>query len=137
MPQTRFHSCCSLFLLFNHQFTPEQDADARASLGVNRVVKLPEDLQAIWAAIPPDAADIAPYLAPIKAWLAHEAQPDDYALIQGDFGATYLMVRFAFEHGLRPVYATSRREAQEIHQPDGSITLVHHFRHRRFRLYGR
>jgi len=127
----------SLFLLFNHQFTSDQEADARASLGVERIKSLPEDLQRIWSDIPPDVEEIVPDLDPIREWLSTKSHPGDYVLIQGDFGATYLMVRFAFEKNLIPIYSTSYREALEEHQPDGSIVLTHHFRHRRFRQYGR
>lgn len=87
--------------------------------------------------MPPEVDDLAPHLIPIKSWLLREALPDDFVLVQGDFGATYLMVNFAFENKFRPIYSTTEREAKEIHQPDGSITLVHHFRHHRFRLYVR
>ena len=127
----------TLFLLFNHVFTPDQQTDATRSLNIGRVVSLPTDLQELWSAIPPDVDELAPILAPIKSWLLLEANPNDFVLIQGDFGATYLMVNFAFENGLLPVYATTERQAEEIQQPDGSIILTHHFCHRRFRVYGR
>jgi len=126
-----------LFLLFNHQFTPDQEADARASLGVERVVKLPKDLQEIWSEIPPELEAISPRLDPIRRWLELQADPGDYVLIQGDFGATFLMIQFALEKNLIPIYSTSHRKAVETRQPDGSIVLTHHFRHTRFRHYGR
>jgi hypothetical protein len=55
---------------------------------------------------------------------------------QGDFGATYLMVRFALEQGLIPIYATTRRKAREESQADGAVKLTHHFQHQTFRKYG-
>jgi hypothetical protein len=57
-------------------------------------------------------------------------------LIQGDFGATFLMVNFAFEKGLIPIHSTTEREATEELQPDGSVRLSHRFLHKRFRKYG-
>jgi hypothetical protein len=45
------------------------------------------------------------------------------------------MVNFAFEIGLIPVYSTTAREAVEEYD-DGTIKLVHHFRHQIFRKYG-
>ena len=127
----------SLFLLFNHQFTTTQEADARKSLGVERIVNLPQGLQDLWSSVPPDRAEIVPYLEPIREWLQSQSNSKDYVLIQGDFGATYLMVRFAFDRGLIPIYSTSFREAVEEHKPDGSVLLTHHFQHRMFRRYGR
>ncbi len=137
MPKQLSKNVCSLFLVFNHEITPVQEADAATTLGVRRIVSLPKDLQELWSAVPPDIDELTPYLLPIKSWLLAEARPDDFVLVQGDFGATYLIVKFALQNGLRPVYSTTERQAEEIRQPDGSITLVHHFRHHRFRLYGR
>ncbi len=44
----------TLFLLFNHQFTPAQHQAARAELDVQEVVPLPPHLQDLWGQIPPD-----------------------------------------------------------------------------------
>jgi hypothetical protein len=125
-----------LFLLFNHRFTQEQGAQAREQLGITDILPLPGELQRRWGQIPPELPGLQDYLAPLTDWLARQAQPGDYVLIQGDFGATYLMVRFALEYGLIPVYATTRREAHEMVQPDGSVRLTHTFRHQQFRRYG-
>jgi len=126
----------TLFLIFNHTFTDSQRSDAEASLGVERIVSLPEELQAVWSSIPPEEKEIQPVLESIREWLASEAREGDYVLIQGDFGATYLMVRFALELGLIPIYSTTVREADEELQPDGTVKLTHRFRHRMFRKYG-
>lgn len=125
-----------LFLIFNHTFTPEQAEDARQSLGVETIVSMPDAVRDIWGQVPPDRPAIADYLEPVRRWLADQARPRDYVLVQGDFGACYLMVRFAFATDLIPIYATTRREADETVQPDGSVTLTHRFRHVAFRRYG-
>jgi hypothetical protein len=126
-----------LFLIFNHHFTPAQEADARAALGVDRIVVLPDEIRRVWGNVPPDLPEIRDYLAPVRNWLSDNAKTGDYVLIQGDFGATCLMMRFALEEGLVPIYSTTRREAIEEHQPDGSVRMTHRFRHVRFRGYGR
>ena len=125
-----------MFLFFNHHPTREQIMDAEKTFDIRHIVQLPEVLQALWSQIPPDPPEIEPFLSPFKDWLRQSAQEGDYVLIQGDFGATYLMVRFALELGLVPVYATSTRQATEEQLSDGSVRLVHHFIHRRFRKYG-
>ncbi len=125
----------SLFLIFNHQLTKIQEDDARSSLDVRLIINLPPDLEILWRQIPPDLPEIDDYLAPIKKWLTDRASESDYVLIQGDFGATFIMVNFALEKRLIPVYSTSRREAMEEQQPDGSVKLIHHFEHRMFRKY--
>ena len=124
-----------LFLIFNHEITEAQLEDARKSLGVHRVVDLPTELKIFWKQIPPDLPEIASYLEPVKDWLASNATKMDFVLIQGDFGACFIMVNFALKHGLIPVYSTTSREAEEIHEADGAVSLVHRFKHRIFRKY--
>lgn len=126
----------NLFLLFNHRFTAAQHNAAQEQLGVRKIITLPPELQQLWSQIPPELAELATYLAPIRDWLAAQALVGDYVLIQGDFGATYLMVHFALNHDLIPVYATTSRLATEEHLPDGSVKMVHHFQHQIFRRYG-
>jgi len=125
----------SLFLIFNHDITPVQETDARNSLGVQQIINMPPDLKKLWRQIPPDLPKISDYLNPVKDWLARQARKNDYVLIQGDFGACFIMVKFAFEIGLIPVYSTTQREAIEEHKEDGTINLSHQFKHRIFRKY--
>ncbi len=126
----------SLFLLFNHELTALQEEEARASLHISSINEPPPGLKAMWRQIPPELGEIDGYLEPIRAWLGREADRGDFVLIQGDFGACFLMVGFAFEHGLVPIYSTTNREAEEAQHENGSVTLTHRFRHRMFRRYG-
>jgi hypothetical protein len=126
----------TLFLLFNHKFTPLQEREAAAVLGVTSVVTLPAGLQDLWSDIPPDLEKLSGYLEPVRQWLLSHASKDDFVLVQGDFGACYLMVSFAMERGLIPVYSTTQRKAVEECLPDGSVMLTHQFQHRIFRRYG-
>ena len=125
-----------LFLLFNHSITPLQEEDAHESLGVRRIVAPSDEIQRLWRHIPPDMEKIEGFLSPIRNWLLEHAESGDFILIQGDFGACFLMVRFAFKKGYVPIYSTTEREAFENHGEDGSITLTHRFQHRIFRRYG-
>lgn len=126
-----------LFLLFNHEITAAQEADARKSLAVSVIVEPPEDIKTIWKRLPPDPPTIEGYLEPVKSWLSARAESGDCVLVQGDFGATYLMVRFAFDLGLVPVYSTTERIVKEERFSDGIVNTTHLFRHRIFRKYGR
>lgn len=126
----------TLFLIFNHQITPQQAEDARLSLGVRDIIQMPDDIKAIWGNVPPHLFQIGTYLEPVKTWLASQAEEGDYVLIQGDFGACYLTANFAFEKGLVPIYSTTRREAADEYQADGSVKMVHQFKHQIFRKYG-
>ena len=95
-----------------------------------------EEIKDIWKHVPPDLPTIDGYLAPVKSWLSEQAVAGDFLLVQGDFGATCLMVNFAMEIGLVPVYSTTERATKERLLDDGSVELSHTFRHFRFRRYG-
>ena len=126
----------ALFLIFNHQLTKNQEVDALTSLGVDQIVKLPAELEELWRQVPPAISKTDSYLEPIRRWLSDHASESDYVLIQGDFGATYILVNYAFEKGLIPIYSSTHREAFEEQQADGTVALRHMFRHTRFRRYG-
>lgn len=126
----------SLFLIFNHTITSLQQTDARSSLAVEQIVEMPEDLKTLWSNIPPESHEIREVLQPIRTWVRQNARQNDYVLIQGDFGACYLMVNFAFENGFTPIYSTTSRIVEEDLHPDGSISLKHRFKHQIFRKYG-
>ena len=125
-----------LYLIFNHKVTMLQAEDARRTLGVVRIVELPLDLKEIWCNISPELPEIAGYLDPVRQWLASNAERDNFVLIEGDYGACFLMVHFALERGLVPVYSTTEREATEEYSKDGSIRMTHRFEHHIFRRYG-
>lgn len=127
----------AMFLLFNHSITPLQEEDACRSLHVGRIVESPPVVKAIWSQIPADLSTLSTYLDPVRQWLLREAAGGDFILIQGDFGATFLMVEFARQNALVPLYSTTERTAVENHLEDGSVQLEHHFRHIRYRRYGR
>ena len=103
-------------------------------MGVNEIHYLPDDLKILWSQIPPDIADISDYIQPIKEWLNKRIKPGDYILIQGDFGATYIMVRWALAKGLKPIYATTERKVIETHDGD-KVSSKKIFEHVRFRFY--
>jgi hypothetical protein len=96
----------------------------------------PEKIQTIWSQIPPDAERLDPVLLPDKTWLEQQAVKGDLVLIQGDFGATVLMVNYALSLGLVPVYATTQRQARDKILSDGRIETYHVFEFKRFRVYG-
>jgi len=126
-----------IFLLFSHKLTPEQERDLRENWKVENMFTLPDHLQKLWSKIPPDLPNLSPHLEPIKSWLKEKGQKGDLVLIQADFGAVYLMVNYAFELGLIPIYATTERAAREKVSSEGEVIINRVFRHKIFRVYGR
>ena len=127
----------SMAILLNHTISEHQKRSAEDHFKVNRFIYLPPDLKQKWGNIPPDLESIDHFLGPIKKWIENKTGKNDYILIQGDFGASYLMVEFTFKHQLIPVYATSERRAFESVQEDGTVKMEHVFKFCRFRRYGR
>jgi len=127
----------SLFILFNHTITPLQRDDAYASLMVEKIIAAPAEIQNLWSHIPPDLPELTASLGPVFQWLRGAAAAGDYLLVQGDFGATFLLVEFALQNGLIPLYSTTERTVVEQHLEDGGVKLEHNFRHVRYRCFGR
>ncbi|MDR0407648.1 MAG: hypothetical protein LBH45_01845 [Campylobacteraceae bacterium] len=120
-----------LFMLMNHEMLQSQIKEAREILKVDEIINLSDK---VWANIDPNKEKIANDLSAYKKRLICEAKKGDYLLVQGDFGATYHMVNFAFAHELIPIYATTKRVSVEK-LIDGKIVTTREFMHARFREY--
>ncbi len=124
----------NMFLIFSHKLTLEQRENAKA-LGVDRFVEMPDELKMLWSNIPPALPYLFDYLEPFRLWLQNNGNRGDYALIQGDSGAVFLMVNYAFSLGIIPVYATAKRVLVEEIEGDNVVKTSRIFRHVMFRLY--
>lgn len=125
-----------MMLLFSHKLSDEQIEDAKKSYNIENFIYLPKELQDLWSNIPPDIDTLERLLYPIKVFLKEQAKKDDLVLIQGDFGASFLMVKFSKTLELLPVYATTKRLAKEYIE-NGKNVKETIFKHRRFREYGK
>lgn len=121
----------TMFILMSHDLTPAQKSDAKKMFGIERFEVVSSKY---WGQIPAEADSVKPYIEPIKQWLDERAAEGDVLLVQGDFGATVNMITYARARGLKPVYATTCRVAQESVKSDSVIT-TRHFKHVRFREY--
>jgi hypothetical protein len=125
-----------LFLLFNHLLTDAQADQAGRELGVHNIIVPPEDISRRWTAIPPEPESIRNILKPVFSWIDSSMSTGDYLLVQGDFGACYLVLEHIRTTGIIPVYATTRRRATETRLNESTVQLSHTFSHVRFRKYG-
>ena len=103
----------NLIVLFNHTLTATQEGDARVALQVEEIILPPEDIRRLWSEVPPELENLGGWLGPVRLWLSSVAVAGDFVLIQGEFGATCLLVNFCHSQGLTPIYSTTRREAVE------------------------
>ena len=120
-----------LFMLMNHALTREQEEDARKNLNVDKFVNIAD---AMWSDIDPSEKSIIKFVEVYKDKLKKQAKVGDVLLVQGDFGATYNMIRFAKNMGLIAVYATTNRIVSERVEND-KVVIKREFKHARFREY--
>lgn len=119
--------------IFNHHFTTEQKKEIANTGGT--IIELSEDAAKAWKSINPFGELDIESLKPLRTFLVENLCPGDYVLIQGEFGATFYLVEFCFSLGLIPVYSTTERKYEEMHNPDGSVERHHVFKHVNFRKY--
>jgi len=124
-----------MFLLFSHKLTSKQITNATEQFAVEEFVYLPNNLQQIWSNISPDLEKLTDILEPLKSFIEKNSKKDDVILIQGDFGAVYIMVNFCKNLGLTTVYATTKRVVSEFKNDNGQSVKKSIFEHRRFREY--
>ncbi len=125
-----------LVCLLNHTLTMDQMLDAYNNLKVDSIIYPPEDIKLLWRNIPVGEMPLGDYLLPVFNWIKQECSFNDFVLIQGDFGATYLTIRFCLINCFIPIYSTTKRIAREDILPSGEIKLNHIFLHQGFRIYG-
>lgn len=121
----------TLFTLINHTLTSEQEEDARKNLNVDKFVNIADTM---WSDIDPSEKSIIKFVEVYKDKLKKQAKVGDVLLVQGDFGATYNMIRFAKNMGLIAVYATTNRIVSEQVE-NGKVVIKREFKHARFREY--
>lgn len=124
----------NLYLLFNHKLTPEQENDALKTLQVTDFVYLSDELQQIWSNVPSNEANLKSYLDKITKYVKKNVQKDDVVLVQGDFGATFMMVDLVRSLGGKAVYATTKRSVVEVMDGD-KVIKQSVFKHEMFREY--
>mgnify|MGYP000898645575 FL=1 len=121
----------TLFMLMNHALTREQEEDARKNLNVDKFINIAD---ARWSDIDPSEKSVIEFVEAYKDKLKKQAKSGDVLLVQGDFGATYNMIRFARNMGLLAVYATTNRIVSEQLE-NGKVVIKREFKHARFREY--
>lgn len=120
-----------MFVLISHNLTEEQKDQALRVFGVENIVNIADDA---WSNINPSDENILDALSAYKKELMLEAKAGDILLVQGDFGATYNMINFAKNIGLKTIYATTKRVVQELITDRKSVTRLE-FKHEKFMEY--
>ena len=111
--------------------TREQEEDARKNLNIDKFINI---VDVSWSDIDPSEKSVIKFIETYKNKLKKQAKAGDVLLVQGDFGATYNMIRFAQNMGLIAVYATTNRIVSERVE-NGKVVIKREFKHARFREY--
>lgn len=123
--------------LSNHSlrtaWTPDQKAGAEGWGGVARTLR-----EIPFPAVDPEATpEAVARLADqvLEAVQQAGACPGDPLMVMGEFTLTHALVLRLKAAGMIPLASTTRREAVECLQEDGSLTIQHTFRFVGFRAY--
>ncbi|TYQ15717.1 UNVERIFIED_CONTAM: hypothetical protein Cloal_2200 [Acetivibrio alkalicellulosi] len=125
----------SLIIIMSHELTNEQVEDAKNTLGITSFIYMDDLLKDMWRNIPTELESITDYIKPIKDFILSRGNTEDFALIQGEFGAVYELVSFVKGIGMIPVYSTTKRVTIETPIKDDTIKTERIFKHVRFRKY--
>lgn len=124
-----------MFLVFSHKLLKSQKEEAILRFNVEEFVKLPNSLQNKWSIISPQGDIAKGYLDGIINFVNSNKSEKNYALVEGEYGLTYAMVRWCMKNDVIPLYATTKRIYRSSYNIDGSINGTHVFKHVTFRVY--
>ena len=120
-------------LVFSHQLTENQEKELNGEYNVKQIEKLPDNLQNIWSNVT-IGESYKENLEKIKEYISKNFYIGDILVIQGNWGYTYNLVKWAIENEYLPVYSYTERNVEEI--KDGEdVKKISYFRHVKFLKY--
>lgn len=126
---------CKAIFLLSHSPTQQQIRELKEDWNVDVVIEIPDEIRNLWQSVSPDAPSVRDEISPVMDWLSQVCSSGDVIVVQGDYGATFIVVNWAKENGCIPVYATTERIVDEEKKEDGSVVQKRVFKHARFRQY--
>lgn len=120
----------------NHELLDAQIRELNDTFGIvpKNICYLPESQKNFWMNISPEGLLPVEKLSEITGMLEEQSVVGDYLVVQGDFGSTFFVMDWAFKNGRIPLYATTRRKAEEKHL-ENSVEIRRFFAHDHFRKY--
>ena len=120
-------------LVFSHQLTENQKKELTEEYSVKKIEKQPADLQNLWSNVI-IGESYKENLEKIKEYISKNFHIGDILVIQGNWGYTYNLVKWAIENEYLPVYSYTERNVEEI--KDGEdVKKISYFRHVKFLKY--
>ena len=123
------------FNITSHVMTETQIADAKASLGIDEVVSMSDDLKKIWGQVPPsaDTVGVKGHIQPVLDWLEAQVSVGDYCMVAGSRTAV-AFVDLQIRSKAYVVESCTERKVREVQNPDGTVVKTAVFEHIRYRI---
>ena len=100
-------------LVFSHQLTENQEKELIEEYSVKKIEKLPDDLQNLWSNVTINKG-YKENLDKIKNYIIENFHKEDVLVIQGNWGYTYNLVKWAIKNEYLPLYSYTERNVEEI-----------------------
>ena len=121
------------FCLLNHELTQNQILELKNRFNVENIIYPPEELSRKWSQIPAEKELDKNIIGNVTNWLT-AANKGDLLIVQGEFGATFMIVDYALKNELIPLHAVTKRVAVE-HRDGEVVSKQYVFEHVCFRKY--
>ena len=121
------------FCLLNHELTQNQILELKNRFNVENIIYPPEELSRKWSQIPAEKELDKTIIGNVTNWLT-AANKGDLLIVQGEFGATFMIVDYALKNELIPLHAVTKRVAVE-HRDGEVVSKQYVFEHVCFRKY--
>lgn len=121
------------YCLLNHSLTENQVKELLEEYKVLEIKYPDAELSAKWAQIPPSKNLDMNVIRSVLIWLQN-AEKEDVLIVQGEFGSTFYIVDYALKNGLKPLYAVTKRVAEEKRNGE-EVIKQYVFTHCCFREY--
>ncbi len=94
----------------SHEPTPDQLEELKNNWDIQEIVRMPKDIASKWQSIPPGKESIEEEILVIKNWIDEVCTPGDVVIIQGDYGASFMLADYVRKLAFTPLYAATKRE---------------------------
>lgn len=121
------------FCLINHQLTEKQTTELKEKFDIQNIVYPTPEITRNWAQIPATEELDNNIITSVITWL-YNAKEGDVLIVQGEAGASFMIVDYALKHKLIPVHAVSVRVSREVNIGE-LIQKQNVFEHVCFRKY--
>ena len=121
------------FCLLNHDLTQNQILELKNRFNVESIIYPSEELSKSWSQIPAEKELDKTIIGNVINWLT-AANKGDLLIVQGEFGATFMIVDYVLKNELVPLHAVTKRVAVE-HRDGEVVSKQYVFEHVCFRKY--